>query len=101
MRLAVTGACGFCGAAVARLAAARGHDVLCLGRRPGPGRRHVPWDAARELPDLTGADAVVHLAAAVGDPRPGRRAEAAFRAVNVDGTAPAAAARRAAGRWSG
>ena len=87
MRLAVTGASGFCGAAVARLAAARGHDVLCLGRRPGPVGRHVPWDAARELPDLAGADAVVHLAAAVGDPRPGRRAEAAFRAVNVDGTA--------------
>jgi len=87
VRLAVTGASGFCGAAVARLAAARGHDVLCLGRRPGPVGRHVPWDAARELPDLAGADAVVHLAAAVGDPRPGRRAEAAFRAVNVDGTA--------------
>jgi nucleoside-diphosphate-sugar epimerase len=30
---------------------------------------------------------VVHLAAAVGNPRPGRRAEAAFRAVNVAGTA--------------
>ncbi|MEU8233908.1 NAD(P)-dependent oxidoreductase [Actinoplanes sp. NPDC048967] len=87
MRLAVTGASGFCGAAVARLAAAHGHDVLCLGRRPGPVGRHVPWDADRELPDLTGADAVIHLAAAVGDPRPGRRTEAAFRAVNVDGTA--------------
>ena len=87
MRLAVTGASGFCGAAVARLAAARGHEVLCLGRRPGPVGRHVPWDAARDRPDLAGADAVVHLAAAVGDPRPGRRIEAAFRAVNVDGTA--------------
>ncbi len=87
MRLAITGASGFCGAAVARLAAARGHDVLCLGRRPGPVGRHVPWDATRELPDLTGVAAVVHLAAAVGDPPPGRRAEAAFRAVNVDGTA--------------
>nr|BFE69458.1 hypothetical protein GCM10020092_027590 [Actinoplanes digitatis] len=29
----------------------------------------------------------MHLAAAVGDPRPGRRAERRFRAVNVDGTA--------------
>lgn len=86
MRLAVTGASGFCGAAVARLAVALGHDVRCLGRRPGPVGRHVPWDAARDLPDLTGVDAVVHLAAAVGDPRPGRRVEAAFRAVNVDGT---------------
>jgi nucleoside-diphosphate-sugar epimerase len=94
MRLAVTGASGFCGAAVARLAAARGHDVLCLGRRPGPVGRHVPWDATAAPPDLTRADAVVHLAAAVGDP--GRAHEAAFRAVNVDGTARLLAA--AAGR---
>jgi nucleoside-diphosphate-sugar epimerase len=37
------------------------------------------------MPDLTGADAVIHLAAAVGDP--GRRpaAEEEFRAVNVGG----------------
>ncbi len=87
MRLAVTGASGFCGAAVARLAAARGDEVLSLGRRPGPVGRYVPWDATREPPDLAGADAVVHLAAAVGDPPPGREAEAAYRAVNVDGTA--------------
>jgi nucleoside-diphosphate-sugar epimerase len=87
VRLAVTGASGFCGAAVARLAAAAGCEVICLGRRPGPVGSHVPWDASREIPDLTGADAVVHLAAAVGDPAPGRAAEAAYRAVNVDGTA--------------
>ncbi|GGQ54545.1 NAD-dependent epimerase/dehydratase family protein [Couchioplanes azureus] len=87
MRLAVTGASGFCGTAVARLAAAAGHDVVCVGRRPGPVGGHVRWDAAREQPDLAGADAVVHLAAAVGDPGPGERAEAAYRAVNVDGTA--------------
>lgn len=87
MKLAVTGASGFCGAAVARVAVGAGHEVVCLGRRPGPVGRHVAWDAGREVPDLAGADAVVHLAATVGDPRPGRRAEAAFRAVNVDGTA--------------
>ncbi|BCJ55561.1 NAD-dependent epimerase [Actinoplanes sp. NBRC 14428] len=87
MRLAVTGASGFCGTAVARLAAAAGHDVVCVGRRPGPVGGYVRWDAAREVPGLAGADAVVHLAAAVGDPAPGRRAEAAYRAVNVDGTA--------------
>jgi nucleoside-diphosphate-sugar epimerase len=86
MRLAVTGASGFCGAAVARLAAAAGLDVVCLGRRPGPVGAHVGWDAARDTPDLAGADAVVHLAAAVGDPRRGRATEAAFRAVNVHGT---------------
>jgi nucleoside-diphosphate-sugar epimerase len=61
--------------------------VVCLGRRPGPAGRHIFWDAARENPDLAGADVVIHLAAAVGDQvaRPGVRA--ASRAVNVDGTA--------------
>ncbi|NJC71453.1 NAD-dependent epimerase/dehydratase family protein [Planosporangium thailandense] len=87
MRLAVTGASGFCGAAVARAAAAAGMEVVCLGRRPGPGGRHVPWDAARDTPELAGVDGVVHLAAAVGDPPPGAAVEAAFRRVNVDGTA--------------
>ncbi|MGX6608387.1 NAD-dependent epimerase/dehydratase family protein [Micromonosporaceae bacterium Da 78-11] len=86
MRVAVTGAAGFCGAVVARLAAAAGADVVCLGRRPGPVGRHVRWDATRETPDLAGADVVVHLAAAVGDPRAGAVTEAMFRAVNVDGT---------------
>jgi 2-alkyl-3-oxoalkanoate reductase len=86
LRVAVTGASGFCGGHVARVAADSGADVVCLGRRPGPVGRHVVWDAARDVPDLAGADIVVHLAAAVGDPanRPG--AEAAYRAVNVDGT---------------
>ena len=87
MRLAVTGASGFCGTAVARLAASAGHEVVCVGRRPGPVGEHVYWDAAGGPPDLAGADAVVHLAAAVGDPGPGRMVEAAFREVNVGGTA--------------
>ncbi len=94
MRIAVTGASGFCGGAVARLAAEHGHDVICVSRRPGPVGRHVGWDATRDEPDLAGADAVLHLAAAVGDPRPGRRAEAAFRAVNVGGTERLLAAAR-------
>ncbi|GHE08658.1 NAD-dependent epimerase/dehydratase family protein [Streptomyces alanosinicus] len=85
--IAVTGASGFCGSHVAAAAAAGGARVLCVGRRPGPVGRHVPWDAARELPDLAGADIVVHCAAAVGDPVPGSAAEAAMRAVNVEGTA--------------
>jgi nucleoside-diphosphate-sugar epimerase len=87
VRIAVTGASGFCGGAVARAAAASGCDVVTLGRRPGPVGTHVPWDADRDTPDLHGADAVVHLAAAVGDPRPGTAVEAAFRRTNVDGTA--------------
>jgi nucleoside-diphosphate-sugar epimerase len=86
MRVAITGASGFCGGVVARLAAATGADVLCLGRRPGPVGRHQSWDATRDTPDLRGADVVLHLAAAVGDPRPGPATEDAFRQVNVDGT---------------
>lgn len=85
--IAVTGASGFCGSQVATTAAARGAEVLCVGRRPGPVGRHVPWDAASYTPDLHGADVVVHCAAAVGDPVPGSSAEAVMRAVNVDGTA--------------
>lgn len=85
--IAVTGASGFCGSHVAATAAARGADVLCVGRRPGPVGRHIPWDAVTGVPDLTGADVVVHCAAAVGDPVPGSPAEAAMHAVNVDGTA--------------
>lgn len=87
VRVAVTGASGFCGAAVARAAYAAGAQVTCLGRRPGPVGRHVPWDAARDVPDLAGTGLVIHLAAAVGDPVPGPTAERAYRAVNVDGTA--------------
>ncbi|WP_405978024.1 NAD-dependent epimerase/dehydratase family protein [Streptomyces sp. NBC_00158] len=87
MRVAVTGASGFCGGHVARAAAAAGHRVVCLGRRPGPLGGHRFWDAAAAGPDLSGVDVVVHCAAAVGDPAPGSRAEAAMRAVNVDGTA--------------
>jgi len=94
MRLAITGASGFCGSAVARLAGAAGMDVVCLGRRPGPVGLHVPWDAVSQVPDLAGADAVVHLAAAVGDPRFARYRS--FAAVNVGGTERLLAA--AAGR---
>ncbi|MFD8022312.1 NAD-dependent epimerase/dehydratase family protein [Streptomyces lavendulae] len=87
LRVAVTGASGFCGGRVARAAAAAGASVVCVGRRPGPVGEHRFWDAARTEPDLAGADVVVHCAAAVGDPAPGSRAEAGMRAVNVDGTA--------------
>ncbi|BCJ45667.1 NAD-dependent epimerase [Actinoplanes ianthinogenes] len=87
LRIAVTGASGFCGSAVARAAAAAGAHVICLGRRPGPLGEHRPWDATRSIPDLTGADLILHLAAAVGDPRPGRAAATVFHRVNVDGTA--------------
>ncbi|MFJ9645884.1 NAD-dependent epimerase/dehydratase family protein [Streptomyces sp. NPDC004244] len=86
IRIAVTGASGFCGGHVARAAAARGAQVVCVGRRPGPVGEHRFWDAASELPDLAGTDLVVHCAAAVGDPAPGSPAEAEMHAVNVGGT---------------
>ncbi|MFD8317872.1 NAD-dependent epimerase/dehydratase family protein [Kitasatospora purpeofusca] len=88
MRIAVTGASGFCGSHVVRAALAAGHEVACHGRRPGPAGRHVPWDATAGEPDFAGADAVVHCAAAVADLPRGTRAEAeaAQYAVNVAGT---------------
>ncbi|MGW0364838.1 NAD-dependent epimerase/dehydratase family protein [Streptomyces sp. NPDC002990] len=86
-RIVVTGASGFCGGHVARAAAAGGADVVSVGRRPGPTGEHRSWDAAAGAPDLSGADLVVHCAAAVGDPPPGSAAEARMRAVNVDGAA--------------
>lgn len=85
LRVAVTGASGFCGAVIARAAAAAGADVVCLSRRPGPVGQHIPWDAAAQAPDLAGADVVVHAAAAVGDPSGRPTFEAAFHAVNVEG----------------
>ncbi|MER8183363.1 NAD-dependent epimerase/dehydratase family protein [Kitasatospora sp. NPDC094015] len=87
LRIAVTGASGFCGGYVARAAAASGAQVLCVGRRPGPVGRHLPWDAARSEPELGAADLVLHCAAAVGDHPAGSPAEAEQYAVNVDGTA--------------
>lgn len=86
VRIAVTGASGFCGGHVARAAAAGGAQVVCVGRRPGPLGEHRFWDAAQADPDLTGVDLVVHCAAAVGDPAPGSAAEALMHAVNVAGT---------------
>ncbi|MEU1421572.1 NAD(P)-dependent oxidoreductase [Kitasatospora sp. NPDC005751] len=87
MRIAVTGAGGFCGSHVALAAAALGLDVLCYGRSPGPVGRHVHWDATTGDPDLAGADLVVHCAAAVADLPRGSAGEAGQYAVNVTGTA--------------
>uniref|UniRef100_UPI00053A9FC2 NAD-dependent epimerase/dehydratase family protein n=1 Tax=Kitasatospora sp. MBT63 TaxID=1444768 RepID=UPI00053A9FC2 len=81
---------------VARAAAAGGAEVLCVGRRPGPVGRHVFWDAAAGVPELGGADLVVHCAAAVGDHPVGSLAEAGQYEVNVGGTGRLLAA--AAGR---
>lgn len=90
--IAVTGASGFCGGHVARALTQAGARVISVGRRPGPVGDHRFWDAGRSAaPDLSGADAVIHLAAAVGDPRPGTDTRT-FTRVNVDGAARLVAA---------
>lgn len=86
MRVAVTGASGFCGGYVARAARDRDDEVLCLSRTKGPVGKHIPWDAATDVPDLQGAELVIHCAAAVGDHKRGSAEEANQVAVNVDGT---------------
>ncbi len=88
MRIAVTGATGFIGGAIARRLATAGHDVLALGRSPrGPaGLDYGQWDLGTDVIAPTGIDrceAVVHAAAHVaawGDER-------VFQGVTVAGTA--------------
>jgi 2-alkyl-3-oxoalkanoate reductase len=80
VRLAVTGATGFVGGAVAAAARTAGWTVVALGRRPGA---DVCWDiTSGPLPDAPEVDAVVHCAGAVSDTA--RRAE--LVAANVTGT---------------
>ncbi len=88
MRVAVTGAAGFVGAAVCADLEARGHDVVRVVRRPLPGFPDaVQWnltqDAPASVPDGTWTvDAVVHCAAT---PATSDRA-GVMEAVHVDGT---------------
>ncbi len=87
MIVAVTGASGYLGRAVAAELVASGHDVRALQRRPSgvDGVTDVLGsitDAGAVARVVDGAEGVVHLAAKVslaGDP-------AEFRAVNVEGT---------------
>jgi uncharacterized protein (TIGR01777 family) len=95
MRIAVTGASGLIGGALAADLVAAGHDVVRLVRRTPQRSDEVSWDPAGRLDpaDLAGCGAVVHLAGAgVGD----RRWTAARKKVLYDsrvrGTATVAAA---------
>jgi nucleoside-diphosphate-sugar epimerase len=90
MRIALTGATGFVGRPVARLLAARGHEVSVLVRsssrlEDAGAMRVVTGDLFNKaaLAELTsGCDVVLHLAGAIK-----ARAREAFLAVNRDGTA--------------
>lgn len=95
MNVAVTGASGFCGSAIAHRLMSDGHRVVSIGRNPGPrGTTHQVWDACGESPpDFRGVDAVIHVAAAVGDTRSAADS-LLFHRVNVGGTKQVLAARR-------
>ena len=88
MRIAVTGASGFVGGAIARAAREAGHEVLALARRdPKLGVEFHPWDIRQPAPTSVlregeRVDAVVHTAAAVDDWVSLKLA----KSVNVDGT---------------
>jgi uncharacterized protein (TIGR01777 family) len=65
MNIGITGASGFIGRVVVDLALRRGHEVIAFSRRP---ERGIPGCEMRLFsterpPDLTGCDAVIHLAA--------------------------------------
>jgi uncharacterized protein (TIGR01777 family) len=79
MRVAITGATGLIGAALAERLLARGDEVVALGRDAGrvaarlPRARALGWDPVAGQPPaeaVDGADAVVHLA---GEPVADRR----------------------------
>ena len=98
MKLAVTGGTGFVGARLLDSAAAGGHEVRALTRRPQSPRPSVEWvegsladrDALGRL--VEGSDAEIHVAGVINAPD-----AAAFNAGNVEGTLAMLAAATAAG----
>ncbi len=83
MKIGITGARGFIGQHVSRLAREHGHEVIAFSRQPGPGGRRF---STTEPPDVSGLDAVVHLA---GESILGLWTDAKkqrIRASRVDGT---------------
>jgi nucleoside-diphosphate-sugar epimerase len=88
MRVAVTGASGFIGGAVANHLASVGYDVLALGRHARPtsiAHDYVSWDLTVDEPAppvLAACEAVVHAAAHVAPWGP----DGPFREITVGGT---------------
>lgn len=72
MRIAITGSTGLIGSALIPHLRAAGHTVVPMVRRPAQGGE-ISWDPAEgrlDPADLSGVDAVVHLAGAgIGDKR--------------------------------
>ncbi|AWT42801.1 MULTISPECIES: TIGR01777 family oxidoreductase [Streptomyces] len=89
-RIAVAGASGLIGGALARSLAADGHEVVRLVRREPRGADEVRWDPERGSVDaagLEGCDAVVNLAGAgIGDRRWTEERKALIRSSRVEGT---------------
>jgi uncharacterized protein (TIGR01777 family) len=90
LRVAITGATGFVGSALAAFLSTGGHAVVRIGRGPvRPGVVDVSWDPARGVLDpaaLAGVDAVVHLAGAPIARRWTTAHRAAIRDSRVQGT---------------
>ncbi|MFF9812653.1 TIGR01777 family oxidoreductase [Streptomyces sp. NPDC014006] len=89
-RIAVAGASGLIGSALARSLNAEGHRVVRLVRRDPAGPDEVRWDPERSSVDsagLEGCDAVVNLAGAgIGDRRWSAAYKARIRSSRVQGT---------------
>ena len=64
MKLLITGASGYIGGQLAKMAQARGHQVLVLGRAPLKGFDFAAWRLGEDVPGdaLSGAGALIHLA---------------------------------------
>ena len=90
MRVAITGASGFIGSALAAFLSTGGHDVVRIGRGPvSPGAVDISWDPERGTLDgkaLEGVDAVIHLAGASISERWSGEHRKAIRESRVEGT---------------
>jgi nucleoside-diphosphate-sugar epimerase len=97
MKLAITGGTGFVGTHLIAQAAAAGHEVRALTRRPQPPTEGIVWsEGALDRPDslsalVQGCDAVIHVAGVINGDRN------AFTQGNIVGTENMVAAAAQAG----